>query len=200
MYSLVKEIRGKQLDELKRILTERVVGAEEQLTGITKQTFALHGMNKVFIKFLLSRICGFIDSESGQSTNFTSYFIKTEAKPFEVEHIWSNTFDEHRDEFQQSTDFNAYRNKLGALLLLPRGTNQSYGNKSYEEKLELYLRENLLVQTLHPMTYKSNPNFTNMVAHYGFPFSPHLQFKKADIDARQELMERICQQIWKWQD
>jgi uncharacterized protein with ParB-like and HNH nuclease domain len=200
MYSLVKDLRGKNVIELKRALTDRVLGAEEQLTGITQHTFALHGMNRVFIKFLLSRICGFVDREAGEPTNFSSYFAKTDAKPFEVEHVWANTFDAHRDEFQQATDFGAYRNKLGALLLLPRGTNQSYGNKPYEEKLELYVLQNLLVQTLHPITYKNNPNFTTMVAKYGLPFRSHQQFKKADIDARQELMERICQQIWNWQE
>jgi hypothetical protein len=198
MYTLVKELRGKNLDELKRILTDRVLGAEEQLSGITNHTFALHGMNKVFIKFLLSRISGFLDVESGNATSFASYFLKPGSKPFEVEHIWSNSFEEHRDEFEQANDFDKYRNKIGALLLLPRGTNQSYGSKQYEEKLPLYLRENLYVQTLHPTTYTNNPNFTNMIATNNLPFRSHPQFKKADIDARQELVERICQKIWKW--
>ena len=34
---------------------------------------------------------------------------------------------------------------LGALVLLKKGPNQAYGSDTYEEKLEYYYGENLLV-------------------------------------------------------
>lgn len=198
MYALIKEIRGKNIHELRAILTNRVRQSDIHFSGITTQRFRLHGMNKSFVKFLLSRISGFVDTESGSPTTFTHYFISPGTKQFEVEHIWSSNFDQHRDEFEQIGDFEEYRNHIGALVLLPRGTNQSYGNMPYHQKLEHYYSQNLYVQTLHPKCYQSNPNFLNMRAQLNIPFEPHHHFKKADIEKRQALVQRICEVIWAW--
>ena len=51
-----------------------------------------------------------------------------------MEHIGADKFDEHRDEFEQQHEFDNYRNRIGDLVLLPQGTNQSYGAMSYAEK------------------------------------------------------------------
>lgn len=128
--------------------------------------------------------------------NFSTYFISQGAKPYEVEHIWADKFGEHRDEFQQQHEFDNYRNRIGDLLLLPQGTNQSYGDKPYVEKIGHYLKENLLVKSLHPKTYENNPNFKRMTGELGIPFKAHTSFTKKDIDERQALVERICEVLW----
>jgi hypothetical protein len=38
-----------------------------------------------------------------------------------------------------------------------------------------------------------------MVARNKLAFRAHPHFKKADIDERQQLVEQICQLIWKWE-
>ena len=167
---------------------------DETFNGMDR--FRLHGMNGSFVKFLLSRITSFVDQESGVGNNFEHYFQNSSGKPYEVEHIWADKFSEHRDEFDQATDFDEYRNRIGGLVLLPRGTNQSYGAKPYEQKLEHYLKENLLVKSLHGRTYDNNPNFTSMTSRLSLPFKPHDEFKKADVEERQELYQRICELIW----
>jgi uncharacterized protein with ParB-like and HNH nuclease domain len=171
MYSLVKELRGKSLEELKALLGAKLAEMPEKWDGFS--AFKLHGMNRYFVKFLLSRITGFIDQQSGASTNFTTYFISPGKKPFEVEHIWANKFDEHRDEFEQQHEFDNYRNRIGDLVLLPQGTNQSYGAMTYAEKIDHYLKENLLVKSLHPKAYENNPNFVGMASTLGFKFKAH---------------------------
>ena len=93
-------------------------------------------MNRYFVKFLLSRITGFIEQRSGASTSFSTYFVNPGTKPYEVEHIWADKFDEHRREFEQQHEFDNYRNRIGDLLLLPQGTNQSYGAMPFAEKVE----------------------------------------------------------------
>ena len=153
-------------------------------------------MNRHFVKFLLSRITGFIEQESGASTSFSTYFVSPGTKPFEVEHIWADKFDEHRDEFEQQHEFDNYRNRIGDLVLLPQGTNQSYGAMSYAEKIDHYLKENLLVKSLHPKTYENNPNFLAMAQKLGIKFKPYKAFNKAGIDERQTLIQRICEVIW----
>lgn len=195
MYSLVKELRGKDLDSLRTFLQARVDQMEEPWSGLSK--FKLHGQNRRFVKYLLSRISGFIDQQSGASTNFSTYYISPGTKPFEVEHIWADKFAEHRDEFDQQHEFDNYRNLIGALVLLPRGTNQSYGDKPYIEKLEHYLKENLLVKSLHAKAYQNNPNFVSMFKELNLPFENHPGFAKGDIDKRQILVQSVCEAIWK---
>ena len=194
MCSLVKELRGKDLESLSIILDGKLHDMAEKWKGIRE--FRMHGMNRYFVKFLLSRITGFVERQSGGSTNFTTYFVSPGAKPYEVEHIWADKYKEHEDEFQQKHEFDSYRNRIGDLVLLPRGTNQSYGAMTYTEKMEHYLKENLLVKSLHSKAYENNPNFTNMAKSSSLPFKAHPAFKKADIDERQLLIERICEAIW----
>lgn len=194
MYSLVKELRGKDLDSLRAMLKAKLADMPEKWDGVAE--FRLHGMNRYFVKFLLSRITGYIDQQSGASTNFTTYFLSPGTKPFEVEHIWANKFDEHREEFDQQHEFDNYRNRIGDLVLLPQGTNQSYGAMTYPEKLEHYLKENLLVKSLHPKAYENNPNFVGMAKKLNLKFKAHKAYAKADINDRQTLIQCICEAIW----
>ena len=194
MYTLVKELRGKNLDSLRTLLQGKLEQMEESWDGFPK--FRLHGQNRRFVKFLLSRITGFIEERSGASTGFSTYFVSPGTKPFEVEHIWADKFGEHRGEFEQQHEFDNYRNRVGDLVLLPQGTNQSYGAMPYAEKLEHYMKENLLAKSLHSKTYQNNPNFLGMARDLGIPFKPHAVFTKADIEDRQVMVQRICEVIW----
>jgi hypothetical protein len=153
-------------------------------------------MNRYFVKFLLSRVTGFIEQQSGASTSFSTYFVSARTKPYEVEHIWADKFDEHRNEFDQRHEFENYRNRIGDLVLLPQGTNQSYGAMSYAKKLEHYLKENLLAKSMHPKCYENNPNFVGMARTLRLEFKAHPSFAKADIDERQTLIQSICEVIW----
>jgi uncharacterized protein with ParB-like and HNH nuclease domain len=194
MYSLVKEIRGKNLAELRDLLATKVNDMDAKWDGF--KHFSLHGQNRRFVKFLLSRLTAYVEQGSGMTTTFQTYFESPGGRSFEVEHLWSNDFDAHRDEFTDERDFLEWRNSVGALVLLPNGTNQSYGSKSYPEKLVHYQKENLLVSSLTSLAYQNNPNFTNWASAAGFQFRCHSEFKKADIEARQRLYQQLCEKIW----
>ena len=194
MYTLVKDLRDKKLDELQSLLQGKLDGMEESWDAFHR--FRLHGQNKFFVKYLLSRLSGYVDELAGESTNFANYFYKGMGKPFEIEHIWSQHFAEHSDEFEQQHDFEDYRNRLGGLVLLPRGTNQSYGDKPYVVKQKHYIKENLLVKSLCSLTYENNPNFKRLMSEHGLPFRAHDNFKRADLESRQALYQAICEKIW----
>jgi len=195
MNSLVKEIRGKDIESLEALLKEKIEKLEENWNGVSD--FRMHGMNYRFVKFLLARITSFIEEKSGINNNFATYHEKRKnAKPFEVEHIWANKFEEHRDEFDQENEFTNYRNRIGDLALLHNGTNQSFNDMPYEEKLTHYVKENLLLKSLHDQCYVNNPNFKSMINDVNLPFKAHSSFKKADINERQKLIQAICQKIW----
>ena len=201
MYNLVREIRGKDIDELKRILGEKIAEMkEETFDGMDEFRLFRRNGNKPFVKFLLSRMTSWVEQEAGMRSSFEDY-IKSKSrknKPFEIEHIWADQYERHKEEFDQEADFEEYRNRIGGLVLLPQGTNQSHSDDSYEKKFKKYIRENLLAQSLCPEAYEKNPNFTRLRDTLGLPFEPHHSFKKSDIDARQQLYKKICERIWDW--
>ena len=194
MYNLVLEIRDKSLTDLGKILFQKLADTQENLNGLLR--LGMHGQNKHFIKFLLSRITAYIEQQSGKSTSFVTYFYNPGGKPFEIEHIWADKIDYHSDEFTQLHEFNEIRNKLGDLILLPQGTNQSFGAGDYKTKLPHYIKENLLAQSLHSVCYDRNPNFLNYINQSGLPFKAHDQYTKEDLMTRQILYKLISEQIW----
>ena len=194
MYSLVKEIRGNELLDLKLLLGQKLQDMKESFDGMS--TFRMHGQNKRFVKFLLARMTGWCEHQAGMSSSFVTYYQPGSGKPFEVEHIWADKFARHKDEFEQEHEFQNYRNRLGDLVLLPRGTNQSYGDQPYEKKQTHYIKENLLTKSLCPLAYENNPNFLKLHSTLNLPFESHEIFKKKDIEARQELYQSICERIW----
>jgi hypothetical protein len=115
---------------------------------------------------------------------------------YEVEHIWANHYENHTDEFAHPNDFIDYRNRIGGLLLLPKSFNASYGDLPYESKYELYFGQNLLAQSLNPRCYEHNPGFQRFKEVSKLPFQAHSKFKKADLDARQELYIQLAERVW----
>lgn len=195
MYSLVKEIRGQNLDALHAILSEKLGEMEESWTGVKQ--FKLHGQNANFTKFFLSRLTGFVDEMSGRQSDFKTFFSPAKGKPFEIEHIWANKFERHRDEFDQERDFEDWRNNIGAMVLLPNGTNQSFGGDHYAEKRAHYVKENLLAASLVESCYEKNPNFTKAMAVLGVEFKAHPEFKKTDIEARHTIIQKLAELVFR---
>jgi uncharacterized protein with ParB-like and HNH nuclease domain len=199
MYSLVKEIRGMSYTDLAKTLSQRLSQMKQTWDGMA--AFHLHRQNGVFIRFLLSRMTTYIEQQAGQGSDFANYHVKKKGKkPFEVEHILADKFTRHRDEFDREADFARHRNTIGGLVLLPRGTNQSYNDKNYAAKLPHYLKENMLAKSLCENAYQNNPNFLNMAAKLALPFKAHDEFRKEDMQARTALYQRICERIWAFDD
>ena len=72
----------------------------------------------------------------------------------------------------------------------------SYGDKPYADKREHYYGQNLLAQSLHEKAYEHDPGFRRFVERTGLPFEAHVDFKKAEMDARQRMYGGLAEQIW----
>ena len=59
-----------------------------------------------------------------------------------------------------------------------------------------YDSQNLLARSLHENAYDHNPGFRRFIEESGLPFRPHSEFRKADLDARQELYRQLAEHIW----
>ena len=169
-------------------------------------SFRLHGQNKRFVKYFLCRLSTYIEEESGEGNNFVKYFTNPDSESFEIEHIWSNHFEQH-NEFEQKDEFDDWRNCIGALVLLPHGSNQSLKDKPAKEKLEHYSSSFiLLTRSLSKNTYENKDSNKNGVSHNFLKFikdenldnyfKGYDDFKKEDIQERCQLYTALAEKIW----
>jgi hypothetical protein len=193
MFVVMREIRRKSLDDLIDVLQARLADDEE--TFVKNERYGLNRMSRWPIHNILARMTDYIETESGLSSHFTEYLAEGKNR-YEVEHIWADKYERHTDEFEHPTDFAEYRNRIGGLLLLPKSFNASYGALPYGDKLPHYYGQNLLAKSLDPRAYEHNPGFRRFIERSGLPFEPCPEFRKADLDKRQELYRRLAELIW----
>lgn len=194
MFLVMRDIRGKSIPDLATILRDKLAADKEDLT--TNERFRLHGQNGRQIHRLLARMTEYVETSSGMASRYEEYSTRSGKNGYEVEHIWANHPELHKDEFSQAADFHEYRNHLGGLLLLPKSFNASYGDLPYAEKRPHYLKQNLLAQSLCPECYERNPGFNRFIGQSGLKFVPHPSFSKADLDARHDLYRSIAERLW----
>jgi len=197
IFNFIKKIRDKNIEELPQILKKELSNLEQKFNGF--ESCHLHERNKRFINFLLARITNYIELQTGIQSQFTSYVLKRPKVkvPFEIEHIIPNKFERYKDEFEDKIEFLIYRNRLGNLLLVLSGSNQSIGDNTFDIKVNAYLKENLLAKSLHKQCYNKNPNFVNYLKRSKLPFKGYEEFKsKKHITERQNLYKKIIEEIW----
>ena len=176
------------------MLTQRL--ADEEETFASNERFRLHGMNGRQIHRMLARMTDHVETSSGRPSHYSEYIHRHGKNGYEVEHIWANHPELHEDEFSHPTDFGEYRSRIGGLLLLPKSFNASYGDMPYAQKRGHYYGQNLLAQSLHERAYDRDPGFRRFREESGLSFEAHSEFKKADLDDRQELYRKLAEQIW----
>lgn len=194
IFNLIKEIRDLDLHELATTLKRKCNEMNETFEEIWN--FSLHTQNKRRVHHILARMTYHIEKGSGIESDFETFISREIKKPFEIEHIWGKKFEQHSDEFSDEKGFLEYRQYIGNLVLIPRGFNQSLGADTYENKVEAYFGQNLLAKSLNKLAYKKNPSFKSFIKESNLPFRPHTEFKKEDLDTRQELYREICERIW----
>ena len=156
MFIVMREIRGMDAQELAHTLHKRLRNEEENFDnhgyhhkiGIG---LYVHQQNRSAIHRILARLIEFAEKESGNGSSSRFEELARGGKdPYEVEHIWANKYVRHKAEFDHPADFDEQRNRIGALLLLPKSFNSSYGDKKYSTKLKHYFSQNLLAKSLSP--------------------------------------------------
>jgi uncharacterized protein with ParB-like and HNH nuclease domain len=193
MFNVIKDIRGKSLDELADLLTQRLA-TEPQFSD--NQKFRLTSSNRKQVHRFLARITDYVETQSGYASRYVEYAKRGRQNAYEIEHIWADHPERHLSEFEHKNDFAEYRNRLGDLLLLPKSFNASFGDKTYEEKRPHYVGQNLLARSLCSEAYQNNPGFLSFRNITGLAFKPLDEFQKSDIDERQSLYIELVSRIW----
>ena len=196
LFILTKELRGRDAASLSAFLRERL---DEQSERFARQPrFRLHKQNYRQVRHILARLTHWVDTQCHLSSSFEDLISQGRTRPFEIEHIWPDRYDRFKDWFPHPTDFETERNRLGGLLLLQRGVNQSIGDADYEFKRDAYVSnsENLLARSLHPLAYQNLPSFRSLLDRTGLPFRAYDSFGRAEQVERQELYIRIAEWVW----
>lgn len=196
-FLVTKLIRGKDVSQIGEILYEQLMQENERI-GSTDR-LRLHQRNRRHLHRLLARLTDYVEVESG---GHSSYLQTTSGSPvkYEVEHIWANKPRRHSREFEHAADFEDHRNLIGDLLLLPKKFNASYGDMTYENKLQHYNAQNLLARSLNIECYKNNPGFRQFLDRTGLPFTPYDDFTAQAVLDRGALYEQVAQRIWNPED
>jgi len=165
MFLVMRDVRGKSAPELAAMLKDRL-DPESAPDFAANGAFRLHGMNGRQIHRLLARMTDYVETRSGQASRYAEY-AQRGRKGHEIEHIWADHPERHRDEFGHPSEFQEYRNRIGGLLLLPKSFNASYGDLPYAEKRGHYAGQNLLARSLHESAYDHDPGFRRFTEESG---------------------------------
>ncbi len=185
IYELCKKIRNTSVDKLKEIF-----GSEPIELPKLENSPTLNQQNRNRLRVLISLITEIVAKES----NASDYMLNK--KDIEVEHIWSDHFDRHTDEFSDASEFATIRNNIGDLLVLPKSFNASFGDDPYETKVEQYFEQNILAQSLNKRKYINNPDFKRFIEKSQLKFKSYEHFKRSDILERAELYKSILMYNW----
>lgn len=196
VFMLTKDLRGKSLEELSVYLRQQL---DDQPETFAKQPrYRMHQQNYRQVRHTLARLTNWLDQQCGLASHFDDLISQGQGKPFEVEHIWADQYERFGDMYSHPSEFEEARNRIGGLLLLQRGLNQSLGDAVYEKKRDAYLghSQNLLARSLHPLAYQNNPAFARLIDQTGLPFRPYDKFGSSEQQERQELYIRLAEWVW----
>ncbi len=200
-FLIMKGIRGMESDELREDLIRRLSreGSErgDYVDFHTQRAFQLHGINGPQVHRLLARMTEYVEARSDEKYDYDKYANRSTKKGgYQIEHLWANHPERHASEFNTPSEFDAYRNRIGGLVLLPAPHNASYSDMIYSDKVVHYSKENLLACSLHPIAYENNPGFSQFLKATGLPFKPMQDFRKGDLDDRQNLYMELASLCW----
>lgn len=194
LFLLSKKVRRKALPELLPMLREEINAMDFQVTNITY--FGLSMWSIRYMRHLLARLTEYIEVQSGLPSHFTSYVSSEIKNPYDIEHVISNHYERHLNEYSSEEEFQSYRNNIGALVLLPRDKNRSFNDIPSDVKIPRYAGENILCRSLCEAAYENNPQFLRFIERSGLPFRPHSQFTNSVVRERETLYKLLIERIW----
>ncbi len=202
MYLLCKDTRGKPLPELVTILSKKLTDDEVTFNGcdIKNRTgidgFGMNQLSRRYIYHLLARITTYVDTNSGKPDLFDKYVDRDTKNSCDIEHIWADDYDRHKEECSSQQEFQEWRNHVAGLLLLPADVNRSYQAKPFEEKAPHYATQNLYAASLTASAYMHQPKFKKFCTDENLPFKSYEHFGKSEQLERRQLVSALVSRIW----
>lgn len=202
MFILCRDIRRKPLQELVDILSQKL--ANDDVTFDGSRTKGRNGIDDLYLNqfsrryiyHLLARLTAYVELESGKPDLFDKYVDRSSANPCDIEHIWADDYSYYQDIFPSINEFQAWRNHVAGLLLLPADVNRSLQDKPFEEKAPHYSKQNLFAASLAANTYLHQPKFRDFYTRESLPFKSFDKFGKEEQVQRRELVHALVYRVW----
>ena len=196
LFQLTKELRERDTASLSEFLRSQLDDQPESFAR--EPRFRLHMQNYRQVRHILARLTRWVDEQCGIASHFEDLVSEGRGRPFEIEHIWADKYERFTDWYPHPSDFEAERNRIGGLVLLQRGINQSLNAAIYEDKRDAYAAHgaSLLARSLHPQAYQNNPAFSAFLDRTRLSFQPYDHFGPEQQQERQELYIRIAEWVW----
>ncbi|ASO19297.1 hypothetical protein FHR81_001565 [Actinoalloteichus hoggarensis] len=181
------------LEGLTGLLEAEAATLPDDFSGVDR--LSLQPGNWAQVRYVLARLTAFVEVAAGRPDLIAVYL--DDAQPWEIEHVWPRAFPRYQAEIMTTEAFEDFRERLGALLLLPSGDRLP---DEHATKIDHYREQNLLAASLHPETLDAEPEFARFVADHDLaevfrPWPDH--FGLDAIQIRQRLYRRLCELIWR---
>lgn len=158
----------------------------------------MNSFTKKYIKNIIARITGYIEENTGVTSNYSNYMNSQTKNPFEIEHIITHHYEWFTSEYADQDEFKLWRNSIGALLLLHKSINSSLKDHKYDYKLSKYCSNegNIFTESLGKLAYQNNPQFKRFISDNNLGFKPYSKFGKTEITERVKLLVQLVKLVW----
>jgi len=202
-FALTKQVRGKGVNEIKAMLALLMDEVALSIPLLANSSYKT--VKRQDLLHILARLAAHLEDEL-ELTNkvgFPDYINRSKgAKTFDIEHVVAATNgvaigqDDAGVAIVTDELTTGWREKIGGLILLPRGRNRSLKDKGYAEKRNVYATENVLAASLTDAFYQNHPNATNFISKQVAPLTRVVSFTADASTARAELYCWIAARIW----
>ncbi len=191
IYSLVKEIRNKSLDELKDILKEKLYSNKENLQSLEKFTYT-NGSRK-FIHYLFARCVLHVERAiyNNSEINMNSLMAARKQNRYVLTPIISD-YNKYDNYFKNEEVFILSEKKIGNFILIPNPISVGFCSDYSPSKINRISKEFKLTKCLAP-SYYINLEPEDYLQSIGF--RPFTDFKET-IDNRTNSMNNLIREIW----
>lgn len=202
MWTVCRDIRRASLGDLVQILVDKLNtddvtfsgGGPRKRGGI--ENMQLNQASRRYIRHLLARVTAYVEVGAGRADQYPTYMDRSTKNGFDIEHLWADKYERYAEQFESEQDFNAWRNDVAALVLLPADVNRSYQDKPFELKVPHYVKQNFYAASLTEATYEHQPQFAKFITAEQLPFRSYDRFGKGEQQERSALLLALAGRIW----
>lgn len=146
VYSLIKEIRNTNLNQLKAILKEKLTGVGDQISGLMYYSCRLD--NKRFTQYLLARITFYLERYNSNPIDFTDLMPSRKKNRYVLAPIIDFADDRYENLFLSEEEYyNTYK-QLGNFVLLSNSVYNQFSEDSTLGKFDLLRQSTIFNMTL----------------------------------------------------